>query len=142
VLEAKPFFEDGDQGVGGHGSPDLSFDGIGRGSKEPLYPQMLLDPLEEQFNLPSLMINRCHVERRKLEIIRQEDESFVDIGGIKADAAKQCREFPKGILPAEDNGLITSDTIGPINRVRTTATKLEIMLGTDNKVSRSVMEMV
>ena len=88
MSEAEPFFEDGNEGVGGHGSPDLSLDGIGGGSKEPLNPQMLLDPLEEQFNLPPLVIDRCHVEGRYLEIIGQEDESFVDIGGVKADAAK------------------------------------------------------
>ena len=88
MLETEPFFEDGDDGVGRHGSPDLSLDSIWGGSKEPLNPQMLLDPLEEQFNLPSLVIDRCHVEGRNLKIIRQEDESFVDIGGVKADAAK------------------------------------------------------
>ena len=60
VGQTKAFFRDGDQGIGGHRGPDLDFDGIGRGSKETLDAQMLLDPFEEQLNLPALMVDSCN----------------------------------------------------------------------------------
>ena len=36
-----------------HGGPDLGQDGVFRGAEERLDFQVLLDPLEERFNLPS-----------------------------------------------------------------------------------------
>ena len=103
---------------------------------------MLLDPFEEQLNLPSLAINRCHVVGRNLKVIRQEDESFINVGGVKADAAKPCREFPEAVLTGQNNGLIATNSIGAINRVRTAAAKLEIAFAAENKVSRRLMQAV
>ena len=68
---------------------------------------MLLDPFEEQLNLPSLAVDGRHSGRWNLEIIRQEDESFVDIGGVKTHTAKPCWIFPRSEFVGEQNGLIT-----------------------------------
>ena len=101
---------------------------------------MLLDPFEEQLNLPSLVIDGRHSSRWDLEIVRQEDESFVDIGGVTTHAAKPCWKFPEAVFTRENYGLITADTGGSINRVRTAAAKSEIAFRTKNKVSRRLVE--
>ena len=100
VLQTETFLHDRDQGVGSHGGPYLSFDGIGRGSKEALDAQMLFDPFEKQFNLPTLMINRRDNRRGDLKIVRKENESLVDVGGIKTDATQQCRDFKLRLTPS------------------------------------------
>ena len=45
--------DDGDQHVGGHGAPDLRLHGILAVADETFDAQMLLDPLEEQLDLPT-----------------------------------------------------------------------------------------
>ena len=47
---------DGDQHVGGYGDPDLRLHRVLAGAEEHLDAQMLLDPLEEQLDLPALAI--------------------------------------------------------------------------------------
>jgi hypothetical protein len=49
-------FENGDEEINGNGDPDLSLDGIVRIAKERLNMQILLNPLEKQFDLPTLFI--------------------------------------------------------------------------------------
>lgn len=47
---------DSDQQVGDQGGDDLQLDGVFRGSQELLDPEVLLDPLEEQFDLPAGLV--------------------------------------------------------------------------------------
>jgi hypothetical protein len=54
MLQSKTLFGDGNQSISRHRGPDLSFDGVGRGSKETPDAQVLLDPFEKQFDLPSV----------------------------------------------------------------------------------------
>ena len=70
VIQAEPFFHDGDEGISGHGGPDLGFDCVGGCSIEALDPQMLFDPFEEQFDFPTLMIDLGDDNRRDLKVVR------------------------------------------------------------------------
>jgi hypothetical protein len=45
--------EDGEEGVGGYGIPALRLHGVLARAEEGLDSQVLLDPLEEQFDLPA-----------------------------------------------------------------------------------------
>ncbi len=48
--------DDGHEDVDGDGDPDLGFDGILGGTVEALDPQVLLDPFEEQLDLPAALV--------------------------------------------------------------------------------------
>ena len=50
------FFDDSDEDVSADRDPYLRLDGILAGSQKSLDTQMLLDPFEEQFDLPALLI--------------------------------------------------------------------------------------
>jgi hypothetical protein len=50
------FAHDGHEDVDAYGDPHLSLDCIFRGTEEGLDAKMLLDPLEEQFDLPATAI--------------------------------------------------------------------------------------
>src|SRR5690242_13622032 len=52
VGRARGLLSDSDQEESDQSSDDLELDGIFRGSQELLDPEVLLDPLEEQFDLP------------------------------------------------------------------------------------------
>ena len=49
----KLLLDDSDQDIDAHGDPELGLHRIFRGAVERLDPQVLLDPFEEEFYLPS-----------------------------------------------------------------------------------------
>ena len=52
----KLLLDGGNEHVGRHGAPDLRPDCVLAGAQKTLDAQMLLDPLEEQFHLPSVLV--------------------------------------------------------------------------------------
>ena len=54
----KLLFDNGDQHVSGDGAPDLRFDCVLAVADEAFDTQMLLDPLEEQLDLPTNFVKR------------------------------------------------------------------------------------
>ncbi len=65
-----------------NGNPDLSHDRILVGAKEGLYFQGLLDPFEEQFDLPALLVNRRDSRGGQGEII---GDKLVVLCGLDID---------------------------------------------------------
>ena len=58
-----PFFQDGDEQINGDGAPDLNAHGVLARAVESFDAEMLLDPFEEQFDLPdrkSTRLNSSH----------------------------------------------------------------------------------
>jgi hypothetical protein len=51
------FFEDGDEDINGNGDPDLSLDSVFGSPEKLLDSQVLFDPFEEKFHLPTALIN-------------------------------------------------------------------------------------
>ena len=60
-MQVELFFEDGHEEVNRDGDPDLALDGVLAGSEKRL--DLLLDPLEEEFDLPARFVklsdDRC-----------------------------------------------------------------------------------
>src|SRR3989337_4492210 len=61
-------------------NPYLGLDSIGRCSEERLDPQMLFDPLEEQFHLPTTAINICAGLGRDKEVVRKNHQALGSFG--------------------------------------------------------------
>ena len=59
-------FDNRNQHIGGHGTPDLRLHRILAGAQKTLDAQVLLDPLEEQFHLPAAGSMPFRVERNDL----------------------------------------------------------------------------
>ena len=53
ALDLESLADDGHEHVNRDGDPELGLDRVGRGAKEALDPEMLLDPLEEELDLPA-----------------------------------------------------------------------------------------
>ena len=97
--------EVGQRQIDADGDPDLGHDGIAGGAQEALDLQVLLDPLEEQFDLPTGFVDLGDGAGGELEIVGQEIVLDAGFSILEADAAK--RDGAVGGLGAGQlNGLI------------------------------------
>ena len=84
--EAAP--DDRHQHIDGDRDPDLSLHRILRRSEERLDPQVLLDPLEEQFYLPSCLVQFSDGQGRQDEVVGQKHQGLVSYPVDVLDAAQ------------------------------------------------------
>jgi hypothetical protein len=74
------FSDDSNKDIGGNGDPDLSFYRVERSTIESLDTEMLFDPFEEQFYLPSALVELGNGQCRKYKIVGQKNEVFFPFG--------------------------------------------------------------
>jgi hypothetical protein len=82
---------DDDDEIDADGDPDLRLDRVDGVAEEMFDRQVLLDPLEEGLDLPTLAINFCDGERRQIEAIAQENEELVRFRVAKGNTAQAVR---------------------------------------------------
>jgi hypothetical protein len=68
------FFQNGDEQINGDGGPDLRAHRVWRGAVKGFDAQMLLDPFEEEFDLPASVIKLGDGQRWHSEIVGQKDQ--------------------------------------------------------------------
>lgn len=73
------FFDDSDEYVSADRDPYLRLHRILAGSQKGLDTQMLFDPLEEQFDLPALLVKRCNHLGFESEIVGQKSDPFASV---------------------------------------------------------------
>src|SRR3970040_2673687 len=66
--------DDGDQDVDRDGDPHLRLHGVLRGPEERLDPELLLDPPEEELDLPALLVQQGDAFRGKGKLVGEEDQ--------------------------------------------------------------------
>ncbi len=64
-LEIEALLDDGDEHVDRGGDPDLGFDGVLGGAEEAFDLEVLLDPFEEEFDLPAAFVEPGDSARRQ-----------------------------------------------------------------------------
>ena len=65
-------FDDGHQHVRGDRGPDLSLHRVGRGAEKRFDAEVLFDPFEEQFDLPTGFVELRDGQCRQGEVVGQE----------------------------------------------------------------------
>jgi len=123
----KFLFHDGDKQVGADCDPDLRFDRVRGRAVECLDPQMLLDPFEEEFDLPAGFVelgNRGGVE---VEVVGQENERFLRLGIAVTDSSKRLRVFSRRIVTREQNRLVADETRRPVDMTRVATAEVEVL---------------
>jgi len=105
-MQMQTLFQNGDEQVNGDSAPDLGAHGVLTRAVESFDAQMLLDPFEEQFDLPAAMIELCNRQGGHGEVVGQKDQRRAGLGiaitdapqrigimaaGIKADAGRSAR---------------------------------------------------
>jgi hypothetical protein len=85
---------DPQQQISDHGSEDLQADRVLGAAEELAKLQMLLDPAEQQFDLPAGFVKRGDLDRRAFQIVSDEGE-FCAVIAPEADAAHRNRKCPR-----------------------------------------------
>ena len=77
----------------------MGFYSIFRRSVEPFDPQMLLDPLEEEFNLPAALIEGADGRGWQAELVGEENECLGGFGAAEAYPAQMLWVALGGVRP-------------------------------------------
>ena len=128
-METEFLANNGDEDVDGDGDPDLRFHGIGRSSIKGFDTKMLLDPFEEQFDLPPASVKLSDGQRRLGHVVGQENQSLARIRIDISDSAQGVRVIRLGIEASQHDGLIELQTRRFVHRRGIPSLELEIGLG-------------
>ena len=83
-IDMEPLLDDRHQHIDRDGDPDLSLHRVLGGAEKRLDAQVLFDPLEEEFDLPSAPVKFRDRERGQHEVVRQEHQPLsgleIDVG--------------------------------------------------------------
>src|SRR3990172_8057657 len=138
-VQVQPLPDDGYQDVHRDGHPDLGLHGVGRSAVEGLDPQMPLDPFEEQFHLPPLLVDIGNGLRRDGEQVGQKHKAPMVLSVVESDAAQRLRVILPGLGPHKRDDLIDADPASLVHRGRRQASEAQIPFGADHEESRKAM---
>ena len=125
-VDSQALLDDGDQHIDGDGDPDLGFDGVLGGAVEALDAQVLLDPFEEQLDLPAAFVELGDGQRRQGEVVGQEGEGLAALGVAVSDAAEPVRVVGGGVLAGGADGLVAAQAGGLVDCAGRDPAELEL----------------
>ena len=117
------FFDDSDEDVSTNCDPYLRLHGVLAGAQKGFDTQMLLDPFEEQFDLPALLVKcRDHLGLER-EVVGQKDEALSIV--VLDDDTPQCRRIILARIEKRQYARLVADDIAcrSIDRMRIAASK-------------------
>ena len=110
---------DGDEGINTHGDPQLGANRVLRASVKGFDAQVLLEPFEEQFNLPALLVELGDQQSSQREVIGQKDQVTGVLSIVEAYPAQFVWIVFSGVEAGERDGLVTAQPCGFIHRMQT-----------------------
>lgn len=140
IGQSETFFGNSDQHVSADRDPDLRLDRVLGRTKKCLDPQMLLDPFEEQFDLPALPIQACNQFGFESKVVGQKRNAFA---GLVLDhhAAQRDGIILAGIENRQHPGLVANNVrLGAIYRAGVAALELGVGFGSSYKEGIGLMD--
>src|SRR6185369_1432386 len=104
------------------GAPIESFD-----------PQVLLDPLKEQFNLPALTVELSYQQGTQTEVVGQEDQTAECLGVIEAHSAQFIGILFDSVESVKRNDLVAPHASAWVHWPRSQSAITHPALGPDNE---------
>ena len=139
VGQMQTFLSNCDQHVSADRNPDLRLDRVLGGSVKRLDPQMLLDPLEEQLDLPALAVQVCNQLGFEGEVVGQKSYSLSSVV-LDHHASQRGGIVLAGIKEGQHTCLIAHDVrAGSVHGVGVTPLELGIGLGTGDEEGVGLM---
>ena len=140
VGQFQTFCEYRDQHVRADRDPDLRLDCVLAGAQKGLDPKVLLDPLEEQLDLPSLPIECCDHLGTESKVVGQKGQAFA-ILVFGNNSANHLRIVFGGVVNSEHAGLIANDlSIRTIDWLGGSPLKFCVGLGSRDKERLRLMD--
>ena len=110
-------FNDSDEAICDDGNMYLYTYGILRSSPKGLDAEVLLDPFEEQLNLPAILVQQGNVLGGKVEVVRIVCEGPMQLGSVINDAPERERVILLIPLSFESYRLVTKDVVRAFREV-------------------------
>ena len=134
------FPNDSDQCIDRHRDPDLRLDRIFRGTEKLLDTKMLLDPFEEQLDLPAAFVKSADGFWRQDHLIGEEDERLAGFRVAEADPAQMRGVILFGIEAIQRNRLVAEDANTALCLSRINSMSFEIRLGASDEEGTGQMQ--
>ena len=137
----KFFLNNGDEHVGGHGAPDLRLDRVLAVAKKLLDAQVLLDPFEEQLDLPAAFVQSGNGQGRQGGVVGQEDQSLLGCWVLEPDTAQVFGVVLRNVVTVQCDGLIADKTAAPVHLGRVNAPGVHVAFGAGHKEGAGLMHL-
>ena len=138
----KLFLDDGNEDIGGYGAPDLGLHRILAGAEELLDSQMLLDPFEEQFDLPAALVQSGDSQRWQGRVVGQEYEGLARLWIFEANAPQLLGVVLGHVESIEGDTFIAHHTGSSVGRAGVHASGIHAALGSRDEESPDLMQFV
>lgn len=136
------FFETGHHEVNADCDPDLGFDGVLGRAEERFDAEVLFDPLEEEFDVPTALVERGNSRGRESEMVGQKDQNFSGFRIAKADSPQLRGIEHLAARPLETNNLVAFQNAGPINRAGLSDMEAEVGFCPHDEVGLRIVKLV
>ena len=103
---------------------------------------MLLDPFEEQLDLPTTSIEFGDCEGRQREVVGEKNQGFVGRGILEPNASQRSLEAFVRIEACEDDGLIADQPRGTVDGMRVPSLRVEIRFAAGDKEAAGLVKAV
>ena len=141
-MQTKPLPDNGYEHVNRDCDPDLRFDGIFGGAVERFDSKMLLDPFEEQFDLPAGLVQPRDGQSRFAEVVCQKHEFLARRRIGVSDATQGVGVAVMRVKAFQNNRLIETDAHALLDRMGITALEPEVVFGPGDKEGSVAMDTV
>ena len=133
MIQMQTFLRNRDQQVGRYGNPYLCLDGVLAGAEEDLDTQVLLDPFEEQFDLPALAIQVGDQLRLEREVVGQKNQALASIVLDHHPAHRREIVLARKMAGQHASLIAQHRCADPVHRMRVTPLEFCIALGTGHE---------
>src|SRR6056297_3730049 len=128
--------------IGGNSLPYLCFYGIDTLAIECFYPQILLDPFEEQFDLPATFIIITNLPGLTIGHVGQQHNILIVLLINQSNTSQEFRVTVLGHLPCQPDDLIALQSGRDVDRCGGFAIELQILFGPDHKPTAVAVQVI
>jgi len=111
----------------------LCLDGVLAVAQKLIDTKVLFDPLEEQFDMPTILVQRGDCQRWQYKIVGQEYKSLFDLGVFETNAAQILWVMLSGIKAVELHRLIADHARTSAGALRVDSFGVHVCLDTSHK---------
>lgn len=133
---------DGNQNVNTDGDPDLGLHGVDRGSIETANPQVLLDPLEEQFDLPSALVELGDGEGWQSKMIGQKNQMSLLLDIEEVDASQTFRIISLRVEASQSSNLVGTHTGDFVDWAGLVTNENQVVFGPDHEEGHGLVDSI
>ena len=135
-------FDNRDEHVGGYGTLDLRRHGVLAVAQKSLDAQMLLDPFEEQFHLPTILVKLGNDRRWQRRVVGQKDQRLSRRWVFESHTAQMLWVVTTDVMAIERHRLIADHAGGLVHLGRVHTPGVEIGFGTSDKEGSGLVHRV